>query len=75
MSNGIDPVDQNEIFQIFQKAGALLTGHFLLSSGLHSGTYFEKFQVLQYPQERSEKTFPGTHRVHAAGGQEKEPRG
>jgi len=50
MSNGIDPVDQNEIFQIFQKAGALLTGHFLLSSGLHSGTYFEKFQVLQYPE-------------------------
>ncbi|NIN01512.1 MAG: orotate phosphoribosyltransferase [candidate division Zixibacteria bacterium] len=41
---------QNEIFEIFKKSGALLKGHFLLSSGLHSDIYFEKFQVLQYPQ-------------------------
>ncbi|KPJ70093.1 hypothetical protein AMJ44_00850 [candidate division WOR-1 bacterium DG_54_3] len=34
-----------EIFEIFEKAGALLKGHFLLSSGLH-----EKFQVLQHPE-------------------------
>ena len=42
--------NQNEIFDIFEKTGALLKGHFLLSSGLHSGLYFEKFQVLQYPE-------------------------
>jgi orotate phosphoribosyltransferase len=42
--------DQKEIFRIFEKAKALLKGHFLLSSGLHSDLYFEKFQVLQYPQ-------------------------
>jgi orotate phosphoribosyltransferase len=41
---------QKEIFDIFEKSGALLKGHFLLSSGLHSGLYFEKFQVLQYPE-------------------------
>ncbi len=41
---------QTEIFEIFEKTGALLKGHFLLSSGLHSGLYFEKFQVLQYPE-------------------------
>jgi orotate phosphoribosyltransferase len=35
---------------IFEKAGAVLKGHFLLSSGLHSRVYWEKFQVLQYPQ-------------------------
>jgi orotate phosphoribosyltransferase len=50
MSNPANAVEQNEIFGIFQKAGALLRGHFLLSSGLHSETYFEKFQVLQYPE-------------------------
>ncbi len=50
MSNGMNPADQNEIFEIFEKAGALLKGHFLLSSGLHSDTYFEKFQVLQHPE-------------------------
>lgn len=50
MSNATDEVKQNEIFEIFKKSGALLKGHFLLSSGLHSDIYFEKFQVLQYPQ-------------------------
>jgi orotate phosphoribosyltransferase len=42
--------NQKEIFEIFEKAKALLKGHFLLSSGLHSDLYFEKFQVLQYPE-------------------------
>jgi orotate phosphoribosyltransferase len=35
--------------QIFQKSRAILNGHFLLASGLHSPVYWEKFQVLQYP--------------------------
>jgi len=34
---------------IFQKAGALLQGHFLLTSGLHSPAYWEKFRILQFP--------------------------
>lgn len=50
MSDVVDQVNQNEIFEIFKKSGALLKGHFLLSSGLHSDLYFEKFQVLQYPE-------------------------
>jgi len=29
--------------------GAILKGHFLLSSGLHSDTYFEKFRILEDP--------------------------
>ena len=35
--------------EIFEKAGALLKGHFLLTSGLHSPVYWEKFKVLQSP--------------------------
>ena len=35
--------------EIFQKSGAILKGHFLLASGLHSPIYWEKFRVLQYP--------------------------
>jgi orotate phosphoribosyltransferase len=35
--------------QLFEKSGAILKGHFLLTSGLHSPVYWEKFQVLQYP--------------------------
>ena len=40
-------VDKTE--DIFQKSGALLKGHFLLTSGLHSPVYWEKFRVLQFP--------------------------
>jgi len=35
--------------EIFEKSGAILRGHFLLTSGLHSPVYWEKFRVLQYP--------------------------
>jgi len=39
----------NDVEEIFQKSGAILKGHFLLASGVHSPTYWEKFRVLQYP--------------------------
>ncbi|MBA7487371.1 Orotate phosphoribosyltransferase [subsurface metagenome] len=39
----------NNVEEIFQKSGAILKGHFLLASGLHSPIYWEKFQVLQSP--------------------------
>lgn len=35
--------------KIFRDSGAVMDGHFLLTSGLHSPAYWEKFQVLQYP--------------------------
>jgi len=37
------------IEQLFEAAGALRRGHFLLKSGRHSDRYLEKFAVLQYP--------------------------
>ncbi|MCX7704940.1 MAG: orotate phosphoribosyltransferase [bacterium] len=40
---------EQEILQIFNKTGAILEGHFLLSSGLHSNRYFQMARVLQYP--------------------------
>jgi len=36
--------------ELFQECGAVLKGHFLLTSGLHSDTYVEKFKLLQYPK-------------------------
>ncbi|MGZ6372034.1 MAG: orotate phosphoribosyltransferase [Candidatus Limnocylindria bacterium] len=35
--------------ELFEAAGALRRGHFLLKSGRHSDRYLEKFAVLQYP--------------------------
>ncbi len=40
----------SNVEEIFRKSGAVLNGHFLLTSGLHSPVYWEKFQVLQYPE-------------------------
>jgi len=40
----------DEIYNIFQKSKALFEGHFQLTSGLHSPTYFQCAQVLQYPE-------------------------
>ncbi|MFC1897127.1 orotate phosphoribosyltransferase [Chloroflexota bacterium] len=39
----------NNVEEIFQKSGAILEGHFLLASGLHSPVYWEKFRVLESP--------------------------
>lgn len=39
-----------EVKNILVKTGAIMDGHFLLTSGLHSPHYVEKFNVLQHPQ-------------------------
>jgi len=39
-----------ERLELFKKSAAFLEGHFLLSSGLHSPQYVEKFRVLEYPE-------------------------
>jgi len=41
---------ENEVKELFVKTGAILEGHFLLTSGRHSLLYVEKFQVLQHPK-------------------------
>ncbi len=41
---------QKEAIEIFKKTEALLEGHFLLTSGLHSPNYFQCAKVLQYPE-------------------------
>ncbi len=35
--------------EILQKTGAMLKGHFVLASGVHSPVYWEKFRILQFP--------------------------
>ncbi len=41
---------ENEILNLFLDTGALLNGHFLLTSGKHSNVYFQCAKVLQYPK-------------------------
>lgn len=40
---------QQEVLDVYEKTGALLSGHFLLSSGLHSDRYLQSALVLQQP--------------------------
>ncbi|HMS66275.1 MAG TPA: orotate phosphoribosyltransferase, partial [Ignavibacteria bacterium] len=39
-----------EVLEIFKKTGAMLEGHFILTSGFHSPHYFQCAKVLQYPE-------------------------
>jgi len=40
---------EQQLLQIFKDSNALLEGHFVLTSGLHSPRYIEKFRVLEQP--------------------------
>jgi orotate phosphoribosyltransferase len=42
-------VTSNDTLDLFRRYGALLDGHFRLSSGLHSSGYLQSALVLQYP--------------------------
>jgi len=42
-------MDATDTLSLFKKTGALLDGHFKLSSGLHSSGYLQCALVLQYP--------------------------
>jgi orotate phosphoribosyltransferase len=41
---------EDELLDLMTELGALLKGHFLLSSGRHSDTYFQCAQILQFPE-------------------------
>lgn len=43
MSNAVD------LGELLERSGAILRGHFLLTSGRHSDVYFEKFRILEQP--------------------------
>jgi orotate phosphoribosyltransferase len=42
-------MNQEEILKLFTDSGALLNGHFKLTSGRHSDVYYEKFTLLKNP--------------------------
>ncbi|MDR0568251.1 MAG: orotate phosphoribosyltransferase [Spirochaetaceae bacterium] len=58
-------MDEKEIEEILRESGAMLEGHFLLSSGRHSGRYFQCAKLLQYPDRAEAVLKPLAERIRA----------
>jgi len=43
-------LSERQTLQLYEKTGALMRGHFRLTSGLHSDIYLQSAQVLQHPE-------------------------
>jgi orotate phosphoribosyltransferase len=43
-------INDHQIIEIFKSTNAFLEGHFVLTSGRHSATYFQCAKVLQHPE-------------------------
>lgn len=46
-------LSERQTLQLYEKTGALMRGHFRLTSGLHSDVYLQSALVLQYPEHAS----------------------
>ena len=42
-------MNDQEMIKVLKDSGAMLDGHFLLTSGRHSNVYIEKFRLLENP--------------------------
>lgn len=56
-----------DILAAYRKSGALKTGHFQLTSGLHADTYLQSALVLQYPDHAAEIGAAMARPFHDAG--------
>jgi orotate phosphoribosyltransferase len=66
MSGDAD-LSEAEVIAVFREAGAILEGHFILSSGLHSPVFLQKARVFMYPDRTERLCRALAARVRAAG--------
>jgi orotate phosphoribosyltransferase len=55
----------SETITLLKESGAMLEGHFLLSSGRHSNRYFQCAKLLQYPDKAVASLAPVAERIRA----------
>ncbi|HCC37235.1 MAG TPA: orotate phosphoribosyltransferase [Treponema sp.] len=55
----------SEVINLLKETGAMLEGHFLLSSGRHSSRYFQCARLLQYPDKAAAALTDVTRRIKA----------
>ena len=66
---GGERVTDIEVLQIFHDTGALLDGHFVLRSGMHSGQYFQCALVFQHPRVAEQLCVALATRLNGLGAQ------
>ena len=54
-----------EVLKLLRESGALLEGHFLLSSGRHSNRYFQCAKLFQYPDRAAKALAPAADSIRA----------
>ena len=54
----IEPIDLQRTLELLRDSGAMLEGHFLLSSGRHSDKYFQCAKLLQHPDRTADTLAP-----------------
>lgn len=58
---------QDEVLDVFRACGALMEGHFILSSGLRSPTFIQKARVFMYPDRTETLCRALADKIEAAG--------
>ena len=61
------PMSREEVLQQFRDAGAILEGHFILSSGLRSPVFIQKARVFMYPERTEVLCKALAEKIRAAG--------
>ena len=65
MSHSSEKLNKSKVFAIFQEYEAILKGHFVLSSGLHSDTYLQSAKVLMYPDVAEQICTQLAHKINS----------
>jgi orotate phosphoribosyltransferase len=60
-------VETNEVLDVFRSCGAILEGHFILSSGLRSPVFLQKARVFMYPDKAEKLCRALADKIRAAG--------
>ena len=58
-------VTMKDVISLLKESGAMLEGHFLLSSGRHSDRYFQCARLFQFPSRAEEALVPVAERIRA----------